>query len=162
MADELSHASYDAAKRRAYYLRTRNLKGRKSGKGKPPKKTRAQRQAERRRKLEAQVEALKGRLEKLRAALAKLTEEAKARSGVETKKTPAKSASSTAKKSTEKKLTSAEKAKAAKAAKEYREKNPDKVLADEVKSLNEKIKTIQERIAKMRKEGSIGAKKTAR
>jgi ubiquinone biosynthesis protein UbiJ len=159
MADDLVHA-YDASKRREYYLRTRKLKGRQPGKAAPPKKTRAQRQAERRKKLEAQVEALKGRLEKLRAVLAQLTEQAKKRSGVDTKKTTSKKTTSSTKKAAEKKLTPAQKAKAAKASEEYRKKNPEKALADDVKSLNDKIKTIQERIAKMRKEGSIGAKKT--
>lgn len=161
MADDLVHA-YDATKRREYYLRTRKLKGRQPAKAKPPKKTRAQRQAERRRKLEAQVEALKGRLERLRIVLRELTEQAKKRSGVETKKTTSKKSTSNTKKTAEKKLTPAQKAKAAKAAEEYREKNPEKALSEDVKSLNEKIKTIQERIVKMRKEGSIGAKKTTK
>lgn len=160
MADDLVH-DYDAAKRREYYLRTRKLKGRTKTAPKPkaPKKTRAQRQAERRRKLEAQVAALKGRLEKLQAVLAELTKAAKARSGVKEKSDP-KKATSTSKKTAEKKLTPVQKAKAAKAAEEYRKKNPDKALADDIKSLNAKIKTIQERIAKMRQEGSIGAAKT--
>ena len=161
MADDLVHA-YDAAKRREYYLRTRKLKGRtKTVKPKPPKKTRAQRQAERRRKLEADVAALKGRLAKLQAVLAELTKAAKARSGVKDKATPQKS-TSTAKKTTAQKLTPAQKTKAAKAAEEYRKKNPDKALSEDIKSLNAKIKTIQERIAKMRNEGSIGAKKTTK
>ncbi|AOZ64878.1 hypothetical protein SEA_MAYA_13 [Streptomyces phage Maya] len=159
MADEIVH-EYDPAKRRAYYLKTRQLKGR-TKKGvtlKPATKTRAQRQAERRKKLEAEVTALKGRLEKLRKALSVLTEQAKARSGAETKKTPAKKASSAAKSST--KQTAAQKAKAAKASKEYYEKNKDKLLEDEVKSLKAKIKTMQERIEKMRKNGSVGARNT--
>lgn len=160
MDDPLVH-SYDAAKRREYYLRNRKLKGRSPAKAKPPKKTRAQRQAERRRKLEAQVDALKGRLEKLRAVLSELTEQAKKRSGVETKKSDSKAAAAT-KKTPEKKLTATQKAKAAKASEEYRKKNPDKALADDVKSLNEKIQSIQKRIVKMRNEGSIGAKKTTK
>jgi ubiquinone biosynthesis protein UbiJ len=161
MADDLVHA-YDATKRREYYLRTRKLKGHKPAQAKPPKKTRAQRQAERRKKLEAQVDALKGRLEKLRTVLAELTKQAKARSGVETKKTNSKTTTSSTKKPAEKKLTPAQKAKAAKASEEYRKKNPEKALSEDVKSLNEKIQTIQKRIEKMRNEGSIGAKKTAK
>lgn len=160
MVDPIVH-DYDAAKRRAYYLRNRQLKGRKPAKAKPSKKTRAQRQAERRKKLEAQVDALKGRLEKLRAVLSELTEQAKKRSGVDTTKANSKTTSTT-KKTPEKKLTAAQKAKAAKASEEYRKKNPDKALADDVKSLNAKIKTIKEQIAKKRKEGSIGAKKTTK
>lgn len=167
VADDLEHA-YDPAKRREYYLKTRKLKGRTAAirtsksrptaKPKPPTKTRAQRQAERRRKLEAEVNALKARLEKLRDALAELTKQAKARSGVE----PADSSASkktTAKKSTAPKQTAAQKAKAAKQSKEYYEKHKDEILADEVKSLKGKIKTIQERIEKMRKNGSVGARK---
>jgi chromosome segregation ATPase len=162
MDENLVH-DYDAVKRRQYYLRTRKLKGRTKAAVKPtiPKKTRAQRQAERRRKLEADVAALKGRLAKLQAVLAELTKAAKARSGVKDKTAPKKS-TSTSKTTGAQKLTPAQKDKAAKAAEEYREKNPDKVLSEEIKSLNSKIKTIQERIAKMRKEGSIGAKKTTK
>lgn len=159
MADDLAHA-YDATKRREYYLRTRKLKGRKPGSAKPPPKpklTRAQRQAARTRKLEAQVDALKARLEKLRDVMAQLTAQAKARSGV--KDTPSKKTTAPKGKSTPKQQTATQKAKAAKASEEYRKKHKDELLADQVKSLNQKIKTIQERIAKMRKDGSIGAKK---
>lgn len=157
---ELLHA-YDAAKRREYYLKNRKLKGRTKAAVKPkkPKLTRAQRQAARRRKQEAQVAALKVRLEKLQDAIATLVKQAKARSGV---KTPTKKAASAPSKkangATDKK-TAAQKAKAAKAAEEYRKKNPDKALADDIKSLTEKIKTAQARIKKMRQEGSTGAKK---
>lgn len=167
MADDLQHA-YDPAKRREYYLRTRKLKGRKAAairtsksrptaKPKPPTLTRAQRQAARRRKLEAEVNALKARLEKLRDALEELTKKAKARSGVKPNSTAPKK--STAKKKTAKKQTTAQKAKAAKQSKEYYEKHKDEILADEIKSLKGKIKTIQERIEKMRKNGSVGARK---
>lgn len=163
MVDDLEHA-YDASKRREYYLRTRKLKGRKPGAKKvvKPKLTRAQRQAARRKKLEAQVNSLKRKLEILRDALKLATEQAQARSGMKPNKTESKKSTSTQKKTESKKLTSAEKAKAAKASAEYREKNPDKALEEEVKSLNAKIKTIQERIAKMRKTGSVGAQKTTK
>jgi chromosome segregation ATPase len=160
MDDELLH-NYDAIKRREYYLRTRKLKGRKKGAVRPkapPKKTRAQRQAERRKKQEAQIAALKGRLEKLRAVLKQLTEAAQKRSGVETKKAdPTKSASQQKSSGKTEKLTAAQKAAKAKADKKRREKldTPEA----QIKSLNEKIKTIQERIAKMRKDGSVGARR---
>lgn len=168
MAEELEHA-YDAAKRREYYLKTRHLKGRKKAaaktstsrpiakKPKPPTKTRAQRQAERRRKLESEVNALKARLEKLRDALSLLTKQAKARSGVKPKSTAKKTAAK--KSTTAPKQTATQKAKAAKRSKEYYDKHKDEILADEIKSLKGKIKTIQERIEKMRKEGSVGARK---
>lgn len=179
VAEDLVHA-YDPAKRREYYLKTRKLKGRKptvkratangvrsktsytvkqrpKAKPKAQSKTRAQRQAERTRKLEARVNALKARLEALRAALAELTKQAKSRSGVK----PASKKSSEPSKGTNKKAekkTASQKAAAAKQSKEYYEKHKDEILADEIKSLNGKIKTIQERIAKMRKDGSIGAR----
>jgi hypothetical protein len=161
MADNLVHA-YDATKRREYYLRNRKLKGRKPGQGPPPKKTRAQRQAERRKKLEAQVDALKGRLERLQSVLAELTKQAKARSGVEPKKTGPKKTETGGSKTPDRKLTPTQKAKAAKASEAYRKKNPEKALSDDVTSLNEKIKTIRKRIEKMRQDGSIGAKKTTK
>lgn len=168
MGDELLH-EYDAAKRREYYLRTRKLKGRrpaatkktairvrKASKVGPPKKTRQQRQEERRRKLEAQINALKERLKQLREVLSKLTAEAKARSGQkDTKKSAAKKTS----KNEKPKQTAKQKADAAKRSKEYYEKHKDEILAEEVKSLTAKIKTIQERIAKMRKDGSVGAQR---
>lgn len=167
MADDLVH-EYDPAKRREYYLKNRHLKGRKPAaiktsksrpiaKPKPPTKTRAQRQAERRRKLEAEVNALKARLEKLRTALTEMTKKAKARSGVKpSSNTPKKTI---AKKTTAKKQTATQKAKTAKQSKEYYEKHKDEILAEEIKSLKGKIQTIQERIEKMRKNGSVGARK---
>lgn len=169
MADDLEH-SYDALKRREYYLKNRHLKGRKPGASsqpstkrraaaKPPAKTRAQRQAERRRHQEAQLALLKSRLEKLRIVLAEEVKKAQARSGGSSSKATSTQKSSQANQPV-KKLTAAEKAKAAKAAKAYRAKNKDLSLDEQVKSLTEKIKTIQERIAKMRKDGSVGARKT--
>lgn len=159
MAD-LIH-DYDAAKRREYYLRTRKLKGRTKGSARPapPKKTRAQRQAERRKKQEAQIAALKGRLEKLRVLLAAEVKKAQARSGVEQKKTESKTTTSSKQKSSGKteKLTAAQKTAKAKADKKRQEElnTPEA----QIKSLTEKIKTIQERIAKMRKDGSVGARR---
>jgi hypothetical protein len=153
---------YDAVKRREYYLRTRKLKGRKPGSGIRPavkNQTRAQKTAEHRRKQEAQISALKGRLAKLQEVLAAETKQAKARSGVKTSKSSTDQKSSS--NSDSKHLTPAEKAKAAKASADYRKKNPNPSLSDQVKSLTEKIKTIQERIAKMREDGSIGARKPA-
>lgn len=166
MADEIVH-EYDPVKRREYYLKNRQLKGRASPRKdqpvrvprpKPavkPAPNRQQRQEERRRQIQAQVEALKARLKKLREALAELVKAAKARSGV---KTPAKkqAGKKDSGKKTAAKPTPKQKADAAKKAKEYYEKNKDKLLADEVKSLTAKIKTIQERIAKMRLKASSG------
>lgn len=160
---------YDPVKRREYYLKTRQLKGLtpkatiKTAVKRPkaavkPAPNRQQRQEERRRQLQAQVDALKARLQKLREALAELVKAAKARSGVKTptKKQPAKEDGG--KKAP--KPTAKQKAEDAKRSKEYYEKNKDQILTDEVKSLTAKIKTIQERIAKMRTTSSAGANKT--
>jgi hypothetical protein len=155
---ELLH--YDAAQRREYYLRNRHLKGRTKGTAKvaAPRKTRAQRQADRRKHLEARVAELKSRLERLRDVLAAEVKEAKARSGVKPATEPKKAASTQPKTSgNSEKLTSQQKAAKAKADKKRREK--DQTLDEQVKSLTEKIKTIQERIAKMRKDGSVGVKR---
>ena len=156
MDNTLEH-NYDAVKRREYYLKNRALKGRKHGivRVASPKKSRAQLQAERRKHQEAQIAAMKSRLEKLRDVLAAETKKAQARSGVDTSTatSTAKSASSS---SSTQKLTPAQKAKKAAAEKKARAKN--QTLDEQVKSLTEKIKTIQVRIAKMRKDGSVGAK----
>jgi chromosome segregation ATPase len=163
MADELVHISaYDAAKRREYYLRTRKLKGRKHGSPKPAPhhKTRAQRQAERRRHQEAKIAELKARLKKLQEVLAAEVKKAQARSGVKSTKTDTKTASSQkSSNSKSDKLTASQKAKKAKEDKKRREQNKDVSLDEQVKSLMQRIKTIQERIAKMRKDGSVGARR---
>lgn len=173
MDSELTHL-YDPAKRREYYLKNRQLKGRvstakktvpgtrKKAAPKPPHKTRAQRQAERRKHLQGQVEQLKSRLDQLRTLLEAEVKKAQARSGIKQPAKDAKKSASTQKTSDgSKKLTAHQKAEKAKADKKYRENNPDLQLEDQVKSLTQKIKTIQERIAKMRKEGSIGAKRNS-
>lgn len=161
MDDDLTHA-YDAAKRREYYLRNRKLKGRHHGSVKisPPRKTRAQRQAEQRKHQEAQIAALKGRLEKLQKILAEEVKKAKARSGVKSEKPEAKKTDSP-KKAPVEKLTAKQKADKAKADKKRHDKNPDLALDEQVKSLTQKIKNLQERIAKMRKDGSVGARKSS-
>ena len=166
--DSLSHV-YDPVKRREYYLRNRQLKGRKHGSGKATKprvKSRAEIAKERHAHLQEQVAALKGRLERLQAALKILVEQAKKRSGVKPAKTAAKKTTTPQKKAHAKpqKLTTAQKkAKAEAEAKRRREEaikngtatNSD--LSAEVKSLNERIKTIQARIEKMHKSGALGS-----
>lgn len=166
---------YDPAKRREYYLRTRQLKGRQPGSSKPipsqrapvlkppskPKaKSKAEIQLERRKHLQAQVDALKLRLEKLRKILQEEVKKAQARSGVKT--TPVKKPSpSKADHTKTQKLTAQQKAKKAEAEKKYREQHPDKFLADQVSTLTKKIKLIQQQIAKMRKENSVGIRRGA-
>lgn len=165
MDEDLVHASaaYNAAARREYYLRTRKLKGRTHGSQPPlhPHKTRAQRQAERRRQQEAKIAELKGRLKRLQEVLAAEVKQAKARSGVKTPKTETKTTGSTHNGSSSKPehLSASQKAKKAKEDKKRREKNKDLSLDEQVKSLTQRIKTIQERIAKMRKDGSVGARR---
>jgi uncharacterized coiled-coil protein SlyX len=171
MDDELVHV-YDPEKRRAYYLKTRQLKGRKTGtldvSKSRPRQTQQERRKQRQRQLEAQVAALRARLEKLQEALKLLTKQAKARSGVKTtekKNTSSDSKSSNDRKSSDKStsrkkehLTASQKAKEAKAQAKYYQKTKNEQLADEVKSLTAKLKTIQERIAKMRKSGAIASR----
>lgn len=170
MDDELVHV-YDPDKRRAYYLKTRQLKGRKTGtldvSRARPRQTQQERRKQRQRQLEVQVTVLRARLEKLQETLKLLTKQAKARSGVKTteKKTSSDSGSSADKKSSEKTssrkkehLTASQKAKEAKAQAKYYQKTKNEQLADEVKSLTAKLKTIQERIAKMRKSGAIASR----
>lgn len=163
--NSLSH-EYDPAKRHERYLKNRKLKGRSKGSVRivTKAKSRAEIAKERHAKLEAQVDQLKARLEKLQAALKILVEQAKARSGVKpTKKTNAKEATKQADAKPQKLTPQQKKAKAEADAKRYREeaiKNgtaTNSQLSDEVKSLNEKIKTIQARIEKMRTSGSIGS-----
>jgi hypothetical protein len=151
MDDALEH-DYDATKRRQYYLRTRNLKGRTKGSVRiaPPKKTRAQRQAERRKKQEAQIAALKSRLEKLRDVLAAETKKAQAKSGVDTAKDSSKTASPS---STTQKLTPAQKAKKAAAEKKARAKN--QTLDEQVQSLTKKINAILVHLNNLHSNGSV-------
>lgn len=167
--DALYHL-YDPAKRREYYLKTRHLKGRKHGTVKAPKprtKSRAEIAKERHAHLEQQVNELKARLEKLQAALKVLVEQAKKRSGVKPTKTAAKKTTPSQQQAHQKpqKLTAAQKKAKAEAEKKARREQAVKngtasnsQLSDEVKSLNERIKTIQARIEKMRKNGAIGSR----
>jgi len=161
---------YDAAKRRDYYLRTRQLTGRNkksvpSAVAKRPtahipvKKTHAQRQKE----LEARVQRLQGKLKRLQAALKILVEAAQKRSGV-SKNTSEKAAISNHQNKTSdptskyQKKTQKQKDAAAVAAQKYRDKN--KVLEDQVTDLNNKIKAIRDRIKRIQKTGSVGASKS--
>lgn len=168
--DSLSHV-YDAAKRREYYLKTRQLKGRKHGSvktTKPRVKSRAEIAKERHAHLQEQVAALKGRLEKLQAALKILVEQAKKRSGVKPTKTAAAKKTAASQQKTHakaQKLTTAQKKAKAEAEKKARREQAVKNgtatnsdLSAEVKSLNERIKTIQARIEKMHKSGALGSR----
>lgn len=171
--NSLTHV-YDAAKRREYYLKNRHLKGRKRGSGRvtnPRVKSRAEIAKERHAHLQEQVSALKGRLEKLQAALKILVEQAKKRSGVKPTKTAAKKTTASQQKANAKpqKLTAAQKKAKAEAEKKVRREQAIKNgtatngdLSDEVKSLNERIKTIQARIEKMHANGALGSRTTTK
>ena len=161
----LSHA-YDAAKAREYYLRNRELKGRKKGVAQTPAQRAAAAAAAQKAKrakalaehkaAEARVAELKARLAKLDKLLKELVKQAKARSGIDSKakptsKTPDKKA---------KPLTAAQKRDAAKRAKANREKDGDQSLSAEAKELEAKIKKVRERIAKMRAQIAAAKKKS--
>lgn len=166
----IEHA-YDPVKAREYYLRTRELKGRTKGselatvKRSASVQTPAQMAAARkaaalkhRKAQEAKVAQLKARLEKLKKILKKLVEEAKKRSGVDSKPSTS-PASASAKAKADKPLTAKEKADAAKKAKEYRDKNKNQTPDQEAKAIQQQIDAALKRIAKMRKQISDSKKK---
>lgn len=166
--DVLAHAgTYDPAKARAYYLRTRELKGRRrgmtktttstrdrSGPSPPAKKTPTQRRGE----AETRVAELEARLERLRDVLEELVEAAKKRSGVDTKPNKSEKSSDNSKTNESKKgekLSVSEKKEAAKRSQEYRDKNPS--LNNQARELSSSIEDVQEQIrdARARLKGSI-------
>lgn len=154
----LQHAEqpYDPVKAREYYLRTRKLKGRRKGMGTErsgrhpssgsgsfvPRNSRIKTPEQRRKEIEARVEALKNRLEKLRGLLRKLVKQAQARSGIDPKdnsKTKKAAAGS-------KKLTSKQRREAAERSKEYREKHKKESLSDQEQRLREQIKDVEKKL----------------
>lgn len=153
---------YDAAKRRAYYLRTRKLKGRKKADPAIAMARRAAAQAAKlakRKAMEAKVNALKGRLDKLKKVLAEMVKAAQARSGGDSKGTAlGKAISSEAK---PEKKTAKQEAAAKKSAEKYAKahKNDAKPtsLATQAKDLTAKIATIEKRIAKLRAKALVEA-----
>lgn len=151
----LEHA-YDSAKRREYYLRTRELKGRKKGRGdrptggrptgrpQPPRKKAGQTPAE----IEARKVALEKKLERLKEVLRELVEAAKARSGVEPTRDKEASTPEPTSSKKDSKLTAAQKRKkAADARKDY---EPEKQSAPTTKSLEADIAKVREQIASAR------------
>lgn len=148
---------YDPAKARAYYLRTRHLKGRPkgsaleptSGGSSHPSVSTAHKPSQNA-ELERQRAALEARFEKLQSVLAELVAAAKSRSGIETK-TPEKTKKDSPDKKDSKKddpKTAAEKKEAAKKARENYEKNRPKNVtpAKEIADLQAKIRDIKARI----------------
>lgn len=169
----LFHGTYDPAKAREYYLRTRKLKGRKPGTikapdpsttgrrpapattfapGKPNRSNTKSRRAE----LEAQKVALEKRLDRLKEVLRKLVEEAKSRSGADKPesdskdKAPETQTDKADRNADEKskKLTSKQKSEKAEAAKEAYEKENPNSLSQDVEVLALQVKDIQAKIQK--------------
>lgn len=167
----LAH-DYNPADAHAYYLRTRELKGRSRGMDgdgatssppaaepkfstQPVKKTApvlkkavpvVKKTAEQRRKeIEAATEALKSKFESLRKILADLVKQARVRSGVD----PAKSDPKTPEVKTPEQ-TSAEKADAAQKAHDYYEQHKEDTPEESVAALQTKIKAIEAKIRELR------------
>lgn len=162
----LSHAEqeYNPNARRERYLRDRELKGRAPGKGKDSSPSSGSTQSNvvqtskqrsvsaeaRRKKIAAETEQLKQKLEQLKVVLKKLVEQAKQRSGAEKKSEPTKPSES--KSSSDTKLTSKQKADKAKASKETYEKEKKESPDDQLKAVKAQIQAIQEKIQKKRAE----------
>jgi chromosome segregation ATPase len=120
---ELRHL-YDPIKAHAYYLRTRQLKGRRRGSGVQPvgfARANARRSAEakpkQRRELQARIRSLETKLQKLETKIRQM----EAKEASEDRRGQAKK--ERAAKEREKPKTAAEKAEAAREAKKYRDKN---------------------------------------
>lgn len=142
---------YNAAQRRAYYLRTRKLKGRHPGTQPISAATRLKvanaKKAKKRQELKMRVDALQARLEQLRKVLAVLVDKAQAKNGNSSKK------ESDKKSTIPEHQTAKQKAAAKKASEKYAKTHKaevDQTLSERAKSLTAKIKTIEERIKKLR------------
>ena len=177
--DFLAHQILDPetpAERHERYLRERALKGRPTGRKssstpaprtststprsstKPPVKQPTQSPEQRRAEIEARIKSMQERLAQLRELLRQLVEKAQERSGVDQpeEQKPTKDSKS----SDGKKLTEQEKADAAKAAEEWRKKNPDKVLDQKIKTLETQLKNVTQKIEEMRNKLAAPVKKT--
>lgn len=149
---------YDPVKAHQYYLRTRQLKGRKTGSNNPTpttvskvatgrsgsvtvtNKMRVEPKQDVNTITEKRVAALKVRLEQLKEELERLVKEAKARSGVksEPNKEPKETTSASSKPAKPK--TASQKEEAARKAREYYdETHPEQALERQIKEVKEKI-----------------------
>lgn len=161
----LSHADYDPAARREYYLRTRELKGRTTGisPSVTPRDRRpnrglndpAKEESQDSNKLtptQKQVEELKARLAKLKAILEELVDEAQKRSGMaKPSDVPAKPDTEKAEvKAPAKKLTPKQEAEARARAAEAYAKEKNKPISEVTKELKTKIADINAKIKAMR------------
>lgn len=145
-------APYDPNKAHEYYLRTRQLHGRKAGsgqsssgrKGAAPKAAAKPHQSQK-----EKVAALEKRLTRLKSVLAQLVKEAKARSGVKSQPTATKKTAASSTGGGSKRTTAQERREAAKRSEAYRRKHPEKQKpSDEVEALQKQIKEIRAKIEK--------------
>ena len=165
----LEHA-YDPVKRREYYERTKQLKGRRKGafeRSATPRQSAAltkggttSKSLTRQPSSTERLKQLQVKLDQLKKTLELLVKQAKARSGVETptKKSASSSTTKTGSSSTTtKKLTTSQKKDAAKRAEEYRKKSDNgpaqKALAlkKQIAETQKKIEKAKEQLAKARK-----------
>lgn len=172
LAHQFVETNYDPAKRHEQYLRTRELKGRTTSAKPAPTRTTTRtstKPAPNKAKaapkpsiaeMEKHVEELKTKLAALREVLAELVAKAKARSGVEEPSDSPKSSGAGGTKTTHTKKTEQQKAEDAKKAKEYYEKNKDKILSDQVKELGDKLKVVAEKIRDLRAKLAASDKKS--
>lgn len=152
----LCHAGvYDPAKARAYYLRTRNLKGRKAGgqdvTGQPQAEAvKTTKGSSRQQEIKAQKVALTKRLDKLRSILAELVDKAKSRSGVEDKPDKNDPPSETAARNESNKkntpLTASQKRQKTDKAREEYKKQGGPSASKELEQLQRQIKDIRAKI----------------
>jgi len=167
----LAHATvYDPQKAREYYLRTRQLKGRRpaasqatigraasshdtgnEGKNARPKSN-AEMRASRRRQLEAEKAKLERRIEELKNALESLVRQAKRRAGISASEDkqkdsdPKEQADRNTRDKKDKPLTEKQKADKRKASKEQYEKEKGMTLSREVEALRDQAKDIRAKL----------------
>jgi hypothetical protein len=155
---------YDPIKAHQYYEEHKQLKGRQPAKSENSSSKRSsgspssgnknnlaaqETAAQKKAKLDAEVAALKARLEQLRALLRELVAEAKKRSGVEVDAEGKTSSENT--KPSDDKLTPAEKAEKAQKAHDYYEKTKGTLPSQETTHvLKKKIALIEKKISEMR------------
>jgi len=153
-AEEILHrAAYDPVKAREYYLRTRQLKGRRpaaqvqpSGRRPGGGTSNAGMRPSRRKQLEAEKAKLEKRIEELKHALELLVEAAKKRAGVKPEKDdkdPKETADRNSKEKKGKPLTEKQKREKREAAREQYEKEKGMTLSVEVSQLREQAQDIR-------------------
>lgn len=161
-------APYDPAKAHDYYMRTRDLKGRSSGSSSSTKSTTGSNTAstsvatdnsseQLREEAHQRFLVLKDKLKRMKAALAELVKEEKANASANLRvpdmnNLPKSSGSSSTTIPVDKKLSPQEKAKAAKASKEYYEKHKnDKKLSmeEQIADIKKQIQDVRDKIAKI-------------